>query len=236
MPDGQFLRVKNWKSFQQYKDRDPTWIKLHRSLLTDYDFDSLTELQQIHLVKIWLLAAKLNNQIPNDAKWVTRQIGAKSKPDLNHLVTSGFLESYGNVHECTLTRSREERREEKNREEKKLHWSNDFDRFWRVYPVKKGKKPCRAKWQQKKFDPDILVQDVQARIESDAQWKQGYIPNPLTYLNQERFNDQLSRPKPADIPAAERVLQQAAEYLRNETGNGSVMGENDSTFRIEVDP
>ena len=233
MTDG-FLRVKNWKSFQQYKDRDPTWIKLHRSLLTDYDFDSLTELQQLHLVKIWLLAAKLNNQIPNDRTWVARQIGAKGKPDLNQLVTSGFLEEYGNVHECSthvLARG-EKRREEKS---KKLHWSNDFDRWWRIYPKKVAKKPCRDKWRRMKPDPDILVRDVQARIEHDEQWKQGYIPNPLTYLNQERFNDDISRPKPADIPAADRVLQQAQQYLRNEEGNGATLDENDGPVRITMD-
>ena len=89
-----YLSIKNWEQFQHYKDRDPKWIKLHRDVLDDYDLDRLTEIQQIHLVKIWLLAAKLGNKIPNDAKWVERKIGAQSKVDLSALLDVGFLRSY----------------------------------------------------------------------------------------------------------------------------------------------
>lgn len=88
---GDFLYVKNWEQFQQYRDRDPKWIKLHRDTLDDYEFDGLTEIQQCHLIKIWLLAAKLGNKIPNDPKWIARKIGAQSKVDLDQLVTVGFL-------------------------------------------------------------------------------------------------------------------------------------------------
>jgi hypothetical protein len=232
--DKAFLRVKNWDSFQQYKDREPFWIKLHRSILTDYEFDQLTDVQQIHLIKIWLLAAKLNNQIPDDAVWIGRQIGARSKVDVKQMVTYGFLEQYSNVHECTDSYVEKEK-EQSKRKSKKIHWSNDFDRWWRKYPKKVARKPCRAKWRILKPDPDVLVKDVQTRLLHDDQWKKGFIPNPLTYLNQERWNDDISQPKPADIPAADRVLQQAAEYLRNETHDDPLMDENDSSFRITMD-
>ena len=96
-----YLSVKNWDEFQQYKDRDPKWIKLHRDILNNYEFDQLTETQQNHLIKIWLLASKLDNNIPNDTIWIGRQIGAKSKVDTKQLVTSGFLSLYENVQECT---------------------------------------------------------------------------------------------------------------------------------------
>lgn len=86
-----YLTIKNWNKFQQYKDREMKWIKLYRGLIVDYDFDQLTEVAQIHLVKIWLLAANIGNKIPNDASWVGRKIGAKSKVDLNQMVDAGFL-------------------------------------------------------------------------------------------------------------------------------------------------
>jgi hypothetical protein len=34
-----YLRVKNWSEFQHYKDRNPPWIKLHRTLL-DHDYEA----------------------------------------------------------------------------------------------------------------------------------------------------------------------------------------------------
>ena len=111
-----FLYVKNWEQFQQYKDRDPKWIKLHRDVLDDYDFDRLTEIQQLHLLKIWLLAAKLGNKIPYDADWVARKIGAQSKVDLKQLVTVGFLCLYESVRECTEAYTEKETEEEEERE------------------------------------------------------------------------------------------------------------------------
>ena len=90
-------------------------------------------------------------------------------------------------------------REEKRREEQKIKNSpatgvaavSRFDEFWSVYPTKVGKKPCAAKWKLRKFDrvADLILADVRRRIAEDRKWRDGYVPNPETYLNQERWND-----------------------------------------------
>lgn|GEM_PF-1247522 len=66
-----------------------------------------------------------------------------------------------------------------------------FEEFWSVYPSKVGKKPCRAKWKARKLDrlADTIIVNVEARIAKDQRWKDGFVPNPLTYLNQDRWND-----------------------------------------------
>jgi hypothetical protein len=38
-----YIQVKGWKSMQQYKDRDPKWIKLDRELLDNYEFSKLDD-------------------------------------------------------------------------------------------------------------------------------------------------------------------------------------------------
>jgi len=86
-----FLSVPNFEKWQHYKDRTPPWIKLHRDLLRDYDFNLLADATKAHLVLIWLLASQLENQIPDDAAFVQRMIGATLKPDLKLLVQKGFL-------------------------------------------------------------------------------------------------------------------------------------------------
>jgi len=53
----EYLRVKNWEKFQHYKKRNPPWIKLHRSLMTDSDFLSMPEVAQYELIRIWLVAS-----------------------------------------------------------------------------------------------------------------------------------------------------------------------------------
>jgi len=112
----EYLQVKNWDTFQQYKDRDPKWIKLHRHILDDYEFEHLTEVQQCHLMKIWLLASKLDNKIPDDPDWVAKKIGAKNKVQLDQLVAVGFLLPYKSVQNCTETYTEKRREETEKRE------------------------------------------------------------------------------------------------------------------------
>lgn len=71
-----------------------------------------------------------------------------------------------------------------------------FDIFWNLYPVKKQKKLAETKW--KKLDQSTqqnILSDVQNRLQNDDQWQRGYIPYPATYFNQERWNDDVSKPK-----------------------------------------
>ncbi len=35
------FKIKNWSSFQSYKDRQPPWIRLHKNLLDDYTFQRM---------------------------------------------------------------------------------------------------------------------------------------------------------------------------------------------------
>jgi len=97
-----YLSVRNWDKFQQYKDGRPMlFIRVDVGVLDDYEMDHLTEIQQHHLMKIWLLAGRCSNKIINDAKWIARKISAKSKVDINHLVACGFLVEYESVQDST---------------------------------------------------------------------------------------------------------------------------------------
>ena len=76
-----------------------------------------------------------------------------------------------------------------------------FDAFWSGYPVKKGKKTARAAWRRAVGDDGALaariVADVAERQARDDGWLRGYQPHPTTYLNQERWTDDISERKPA---------------------------------------
>lgn len=80
-----------------------------------------------------------------------------------------------------------------------------FDRFWVVYPKKVKRKTAEEIWRRKHLDPrvDALMSDVLRRLSADKRWLEGYVPDPTTYLNQERWNDELQQPK----PEASRGLQ-----------------------------
>lgn len=67
-----------------------------------------------------------------------------------------------------------------------------FDRFWAAYPRREGRAACEKKWEQKRLDAqaDVIVAHVEKRAREDKKWKDGYIPMPLTFLNQERWTDE----------------------------------------------
>lgn len=52
------MRPKNWSQFQHYKDRCPPWIKLHRDLLNNRDFISLSIEGKALAPMLWLLASE----------------------------------------------------------------------------------------------------------------------------------------------------------------------------------
>jgi hypothetical protein len=52
------ITPKNWGEFQHYKDRDPPWIKLHKKLLTNYEFFQLPVASRALAPCLWLLASE----------------------------------------------------------------------------------------------------------------------------------------------------------------------------------
>lgn len=87
----ELLRVKNWQEFQHYGKRNPPWIKLHRAIIDDYAFSTLTDQTKAHLMLIWILAASASGTVPNDAKFIASRINARVPVDLDSLVQAGFL-------------------------------------------------------------------------------------------------------------------------------------------------
>lgn len=71
----------------------------------------------------------------------------------------------------------------------------DFDRFWQVWPSsprKVAKQKCLQVWKRKKLGKhvDSIVAQVE-KLKTTKQWIGGYEPAPLTYLNQDRWSDEV---------------------------------------------
>lgn len=89
-----------------------------------------------------------------------------------------------------------------------------FAEFWSAYPAKTAKPQCRAKWQSKNLDAlaDLILADVASKRASDRRWLDGYIPNPLTYLNQRRWEDPVqTRQRPAATNGKPPIAQNFAD-------------------------
>ena len=74
--------------------------------------------------------------------------------------------------------------------------SAEFERWWGLYPKKIAKKKCLALWLNNNIEGSVIaclvIDDTRMRLELDQQWIDGYAPNPQTYLNGERWNDDIT--------------------------------------------
>ena len=70
---------------------------------------------------------------------------------------------------------------------------SDFDAFWAAYPRKVGKADARKAFKKIKAPLDTLLAAIDRQKQSDQWQKNGgqYIPNPSTWLNQGRWEDEL---------------------------------------------
>ncbi len=84
-----YLAVRNWGTFQHYKDRNPPWIKLHTSILDDYEFQHLPDGAKWQLLLLWALAARKDNRIPYDRVWIASTIGVLH-PDTGSVDVGGL--------------------------------------------------------------------------------------------------------------------------------------------------
>jgi hypothetical protein len=98
--------------------------------------------------------------------------------------------------------------EVKNRIEPVDQKNNYFDDFWKAYPRKTNKGFARKVFEKLKVDDAMLTKMIQAiYVQNKNVWKdkdQQYIPHPSTWLNGERWEDDISSfGKP--VSAAERA-------------------------------
>jgi len=89
-----YLSVKNLSSYQHYKHRRPPWVKLHRSMLESYDFGRLQDASKWLAVGLTLVASECENRIPNDAEWIAKRLQMSTVPDIESLLSMGFLTPY----------------------------------------------------------------------------------------------------------------------------------------------
>jgi hypothetical protein len=71
---------------------------------------------------------------------------------------------------------------------------SDFDTFWNEYPKKVGKEAARKAWFKNKPDLETVINSLKWQKLSSQWFKNGglYIPNPSTWINQHRWDDEPS--------------------------------------------
>ena len=81
---------------------------------------------------------------------------------------------------------------EKEKEKEKEKPENAFELFWEAYPKKVGKGAAEKSWKTQKPEIVIILKAIESQKQS-PQWKKEagqFIPNPATWINQKRWEDE----------------------------------------------
>jgi len=200
------LSIRNWEKFQHYKDRNPPWIKLHFELLTSEDWVVLDDASRVLAVACMLVASRNEGQVRVDRvgqAYIERLAFLNSPPDFKPLIDSGFLVGdsamLADASKILNSVRPEEETETETEKEKPIGQTapDRFDDFWLTYPKKVKKAEARKKWKARKLDlkADEIIADVQARTARDGRWLEGYVPDPTTYINGSRWDDEIEPPR-----------------------------------------
>jgi hypothetical protein len=199
------IKPKNWVEFQHYKDRCPPWIKLHKSILDNYEFHLMQDASKSLALCLWLIASEhLEGEI--DASLIKlafrlREDEGKIEKALNELIEKGFFlmvqDASNTLAECKQVAPLEEKRKEEKRidkgeEERSGNKLPDgFTKFWDTWPAssrKGAKSKCQKIWESKHLS--AKTDEILAHVNfMRNEWKDPqFIPAPLTYLNQQRWD------------------------------------------------
>ena len=119
---------------------------------------------------------------------------SKSKKDMKN-ISSSYVKHMENENEIINININDNK--SSNKKGAKEILLERFEEFWALYPKKVGKGKAKESWLKKK-PSETLHQKILAAVESaknSREWlsENGkYIPHPTTWLNQERWDDELT--------------------------------------------
>lgn len=199
------LTPKNWKSFQHYKERAPSWIKLHKGLMTDFEFVRLPVASRALAPVLWLLASEyeggaIDASLEKIAFRVHMRV-EELQEALTPLIDSGFFESSEMLAkplaEC-LPREEDIGKRKRKEDTRAASPSKDenFENFKKDYPKRAGNYGWKAA--ERKYlalvktgvDPAAINSAARRHAEEMRKLKRigtEFVPMPASWLNAEDF-------------------------------------------------
>ena len=108
----EWIIVRNWDTFQHYRDRRPPWIKVYLDLTHNEEFLELTGHERGVLLGLWLEYAASGRKLRHDTAMISRRLGLKvTKRTLKALNDAGFIEISASAALASRARTREKEKE-----------------------------------------------------------------------------------------------------------------------------
>lgn len=173
--------------------------------------DAINKLASAELVTLYVFEGKPYLYLPTwDKHQQVRARRSKYPEPSSDLISSDIICNQMISDVPVIQSENKSESENESESESKSAREEAFDVFWAAYPRKVGKGAARkafAKLPAAVFP--LLVPAVEAQKQC-AQWRKNggeYIPNPATWLNQERWDD-----KPPDVGTANAKAQELDDF------------------------
>lgn len=203
-------KIPDWGVFQNYKDRRPPWIRLHRTLLENRKFQSLPLSARAMLPMMWLLATETEDymsgiiDLPDeDICFRLRITQAELEKNIQSLVSSCFIEvvrfdtgMYENVSQRQNTES-----ETKTDNRPSVEMFESFWNSWKPYEMVRGDKRKAGESYGKAcaiVNEKELLQAAKSYCETCARLKVK-TKHVVTWLNQRGWENEEQEKQPEGI-------------------------------------
>lgn len=99
-----------------------------------------------------------------------------------------------------------------------------FEDFWKIYPRHEKKKNAFEVWKRKKLDSlvDLIIADVEKRKLLHQPWRSGFVPHASSYLNGERWNDEINQAQQSQAPPAILSTKRSLAEINKEAADSFV--------------
>lgn len=186
----------NWAELQHYKDRSPPWIKLHKKLLDNFEFQSLPVASRALAPMLWLLASEHDigyiDAAPEKLAFRLRMRESDAKDALKPLIDKEFFSVVEGDSSVLASRKRgatpETEAEEKQRRDRQ---ALDFETFYAAYPKKRNRPDAVKAFAKVAVPVEVLVAAIKSQVASEDWQKEGgrYVPYPASWLNAEGWQN-----------------------------------------------
>lgn len=207
------------------------WLDNDGAVYIFYTQDKLSEIMNISKRTITNVINQLkeNNLIDvvQQGRGLPAKIYVKKLKPNSYASRNDFIEEFNNEQEGEI--KEEKQVKEKSKTENKQQ--EYFSIFWASYPKKVGKGAAEKSWKKIKPTKDLLEKMLNAieTAKQSMQWNKDngqYIPNPATWLNQKRWEDEIiidnkysNKSKNSNnMPSAMTTAQKALDLLEQMGG------------------
>lgn len=186
-----YQQIKNNENYSQLADNKQSQnVTVNSNKMLPLNISNSNEMLQIQSQNV---TVNSNDLLPN------KNIYKNNNKNIYAHLENEQVDSYENDSLSSNTIKQESKNKTIKKQNKELNelQKKQFDKFWQAYPRKVSKKEAQKSW--KKINPSLeLFEKILKALEmvkQTEQWKKDngkFIPYPATWLNQERWNDEIN--------------------------------------------